>query len=302
MKKYFLILIFLFVSVSFAQLQTRSIKKLPIPTMEQWSNARFAPSGNEIYFTNSEYNGIWQYSFKTQLLKEITRDKHSGFDFSISEDGSKIAYRRTVVEGDHLTRVQESVEHNLKTSTIMVKATGNSVATPVFVKNNLVSPDKISKSLSKAKIQSISRIIGIEETKIAVLMNNEKVLFDPLKNGQYIWPQLSPDGKKIVAVEMDRGAFITDLGGENIIRIGKCNAPQWTQTGKWIIGMDDKDDGHYLLSSDIIAVSIHGNQRINLTQTFNGIAMYPACSPIENLIVFSTTSGEIYLLNYEEVK
>ena len=299
-KLFLLLFVCLFLSV--AQIQTISIQKLPISNTELWSNPRFSPTGGEIYFTNSEYNGIWQFSLKTQLVKEITRDTHSGYNFSVSDDGTKLAYRRTVVEGDHKTRLQESVEYNLQTTSAQIKESGNSIANPVFVKNDLVTADNVAKRINFSKIQSVSQILGIEETKIAILVNSEKVIFDPFKNGQYIWPQLSPDKKSIVAVEMDRGAFISDINGDNITRLGRCNAPQWSRSGKWIIGMEDIDDGHSLLSSDIIAVSIDGNQKINLTQTFGGIAMYPACSPKENLIAFSTTSGEIYLLKYEEVK
>ncbi|MEW5800453.1 MAG: hypothetical protein AB1728_15770, partial [Bacteroidota bacterium] len=82
-----------------AQIKTVSIEKLPLPPTERWSNALFSPTGKEIFLTNSDYNGIWQYSLETNVLKEITRDMHSGFAFAVSDDGKKIAYRRTVQPG-----------------------------------------------------------------------------------------------------------------------------------------------------------------------------------------------------------
>ena len=101
---------------------------------------------------------------------------------------------------------------------------------------------------------------------------------------------------------MERGAFISDLAGANIIKLGKCNAPQWSRSGNWIIGMDDKDDGHKIVGSDIIAVSKDGKTRIELTHTANTMEMFPAVSPVENKIVVSTSAGDLLLLTYEEVQ
>ncbi len=282
-----------------SQLRVTSMEKIAIPASEQWSNARFAPDGKSIFVTNADYNGIWQYDFSSKLLREITKDKHSGFDFSISYDGSSIAFRRTVVEGDHLTRVQQTVEKSLENGSAIVRNEGNSIATPKFIRNTFAVPEKIS--ASKSVGQTAVVVPGIEETKIVLYSAAGKTILDPLGNGRYIWPALSPDGKFIAAVEMDNGAFVLNRTTGAVTRIGKCNAPQWTKDGKWIIGMNDVDDGHMLLRSDIIAVAADGSATVQLTSAFDGIALYPACAPSENKIIFNTAFGELYLLTYEEV-
>lgn len=281
-----------------SQIKTVSIEELHLPPTERWSHPIFSPTGKEIFLTNSDYNGIWQYSLETKVLKEITRDMHSGFAFTVSDDGRKIAYRRTVQQGDHRTRVQESVELDLSTATVSIIDRGNSIATPVFVNRRAMTN---AKTLQKQSAPHLPVVLGIDETKIALLINGEKKILDPL-NGQYIWPTLSPDRTKLAAVEMDRGAFVCSIDGTNVQRIGKCNAPSWTFDGQWIIGMDDKDDGHTIYDSDIIAVSPDGSKRYNLTESFNGIAMYPSCSVAEAKILFSTLDGEVFLLSYEEVR
>lgn len=282
-------------SLLFGQVRTVSIEEVPIPNTDSWNNPVFSPSGNEIFFTNIRYNGIWEYSFDTKLLKEITTDEHSGFGFTVSEDGTQIAYRRTNIYNDPRDRQQESIVLTLPSNEKTVIDRGNSVSIPVFSRNRAVTAQSLGKVASSAE----PIILGIEDAKISILINGEKKTVDPL-NGQYIWPSLSPDKKYLSAVEMDRGTFVCSINGSGVQRLGKCNAPVWTRDGKWIIGMDDRDDGHNILDSDIIAVSIDGKQRINLTASFEEIALFPSVSSVKNQIVFSTLSGKIYILSYEE--
>jgi len=287
----------------FSQIKITSVEKIPIPSNELWSTPIFSPNGKEIFFTNMDHNGIWRYSPSTKLFNVITMDKYSGYNFVVSEDGQKIAYRRTAVEGDHRTRVQEVVELDLQSLSENVLDRGNSISTPIFDRNSVITIEKISKQkVPSTTMNSTIQVLGIEDTKIALLENGTKRIFDPLPRGRYIWPQISPDRSDIVAVDMERGAFISDLSGLNIVRIGKCNAPQWSRSGKWIIGMDDKDDGHSITGSDIIAVSNDGKTRVQLTNTAPQMEMFPAVSPVDNKIVVSTTSGELLMFTFEEVQ
>jgi Tol biopolymer transport system component len=294
------ILLLLIVSVpfSFAQLHTVTIEEIVVPPTEVWNSPVFSPDGKNLFLTNSSYDGIWHYALESKTLKEITREQHSGYSFDISDDGKYIAYRRTVRAGDHITRVQESVTKNISTGSTDVIERGNSIHTPVFVGTIPVS--------QKSNLQKISQtaapvVLGIEDTKISMLINGQQVLLDPL-NGQYIWPRLSPDAGRLVAVEMDRGAFVYVFADSKVQQIGKCNSPTWSKDGKWIIGMNDRDDGHTIYASDIIAVTPDGKTAVTLTESFDGIALNPSASPVEYKVVFNTADGKIFVLTFEEVK
>jgi Tol biopolymer transport system component len=82
--------------------------------------------------------------------------------------------------------------------------------------------------------------------------------------------------------------------------IGKRDAPSWTRSGKWIVFMDAKDDGHKILSSDIAVVSLDGLMTFPLTTTSQILEMNPVCSPTEDKIACSTGDGSILILEYEE--
>ncbi|MBM4177107.1 MAG: hypothetical protein FJ213_13195 [Ignavibacteria bacterium] len=285
---------------SYGQLTAIKIERLPISGSEEWNAPIFSPNGKKIYFTNSSYNGIWEYSFATKKTRKITSDQGSGYGFAISSDGNQIAYRKTFYPTGSLERVQEIISLNLKTGKAASFAKGDNLSTPTFTKSGVTFSDcDQTKNLSPRTSQKEISILGIENTKIAVNKNGVKVLLDPFGNGSYIWPSLSTDRTKIVAYESDRGTFICDLNGNIISKLGKRNSAVWSRDGNWLIYMDDKDDGHNILSSEIMAVSVDGKNTVNLTNTANITEMNPHVSSTENKIVCNSLNGEIFILHYD---
>lgn len=286
-----------------AQIQITAVEKLAIPHSEVWLQAIFSPSGKDIYLTNQSYHGIWKYSSKEKTISEITTDAGSGFNFTVSQDETQIAYRRTIQNSSTPQRKQEIVVKSLSTLEEKIVGTGADLQTPVFVSNKLVYTNLQTKKTNIFSTGSSKAIVlGIEDQKIALMKNGAKKIFDPFGNGRYIWPTFSPNGLQIAAVDMERGGFIVDVDGNNIRLIKRCNSPSWTRSGKYVIGMDDTDDGHTITGSEIIAVSSNGAKRISLTQTADTAELYPKCSPVENKIVCTTLTGDVYLFTYEEVQ
>lgn len=300
----YLFTIILVVSSSIhAQLKTVDIQKLPLDQTKEWSNAKFSPSGRFIYLTTSGFDGIWEYSLSMGTLRQITDDKRLGFEFSISPDERQLAYRRTSTDATTHERLQEIVLVNLTDLTSTLLESGETVSTPTFVKNRVVyTVEGRTKNLSSQINLNQSSIIGIENTKIALNSSGKKVLLDPLKGGSYVWPSLSPDGKRIVAYEMEAGTFICNLDGKVLSRLGRRDSPAWTRDGKWIVFMRDADDGHDITSSEIWCISTDGKTLCPITQTDAVIELYPDCSPTENTIVCTSLTGEVFLISYEETR
>ena len=182
-----------------------------------------------------------------------------------------------------------------------VLESGPDVSAPIFANNTPVYSVR-SKTTGLVTTMSGQEVVvlGIENTKIALNINGSKKLFDPFGNGSYIWPALSPDKTQLIAYEMDRGTFVCDLSGNVISKLGRRDAASWTRSGKWIVYMNDRDDGHKLLSSDIFAVTPDGKTVVQLTSTNNVLEMNPQCSPTDDKIVYDTTDGSIMVLEYEE--
>jgi len=294
-------LVFAVVLTSEAQLRITKVEKLPLSTSQEWAYPRFSPDGKRVYFTAAQGNGIWVYSPQSRATRQITVDAKSGSSFNISPDGNQIVYRRSVWDRKTKTRKQEVVLKNLSTGSSRVLASGPDVSVPVFSQDIVLYSIKgETKNLASIRNLDEVSILGIEETKIALVRNGKKVLLDPLGKGSYIWPSLSPDKKLIVAYDMDQGSFVCDLDGNIISKLGRRDAAVWTRSGKWILYMVDRDDGYRILSSDLYAISPDGVTVTQLTATEEVMEMHPQCSPTENKIVYSTLGGEIYLLRYEE--
>lgn len=301
MKKIISVICFTIFIVNFtvlAQLKIQSIEKLILNSEERFNAPKFSPDGKSIFFTNMEYNGIWRYTIETKALKEITRDPTSGFQFCVMADAEKIAYRRTYFNsfGD---REQEIIVKDLLTNNINVVAKNSELSAPVFVNNQLIySEGNDTKNLIKDENEKNISVLGIENKKIILNLFGEKIIYDPYDKGSYIWPYLSNDKKRIVAYEIDRGTFIADLSGTIIRRFGRLDAASWTYDDKYLIFMNDKDDGTKIISSDIVAISTENNNEYYITNTNDVIELNPSCSPVTNKIVFNSTDGNIFLVTF----
>lgn len=299
MKK-IIILSFLILSYIhlYSQIKVTKIEKIELPNTIRAFQMKFSPDGSLIYFTNIYYDGIWKYDIKNKKVDQITNDKFSGYDYAI--DDSKIFYRRTIINGTN--RYQEIVEKDLSTNQIKVIDSGEELTTPFLISGKILyTKNRTKLNIEPPQTKEI-KILGIENTKIIILKDGKKEIFDPLSNGSYIWPSISLDGKLIVAYEMTKGTFICTPEGHIVSMLGRKNAPSFTRDGKWIVYMKDKDDGHNIITSDIYITSIDGSKNIQLTNDPDIIELNPICSPIENKILFSSLNGELYLLTYEETK
>ena len=290
------------VTLASGQIRITATRQLDLPSGQQWLAPRFAPDGLSIFLTTNGYTGIYRYITATGELQTVTDDAGAGFGFALSKDGNRLAYRRTTYGRTAFERTQEIVEVDLRNQSRVQRGAGDNLSAPVFLRESIVysrgaetsgipEPDGVVQS---------TVLLGIEETKIALLVNGRKTLLDPFKDGSYIWPSLSPDGSKLVAYEMARGTFVCDLTGRIEARLGRHDAPVWTRDGRWIIGVEEKDDGHQILGAELFALSVDGSRTIRLTDS-PAIELNPSCSPSLNTILCNTADGKILLLTYEEV-
>ena len=300
MKKYlFFLFVILATNLVFSQIRVVSIEKVNLPEKVYSYQAKFSPDGKSIFFSNNYFSGIWRYNIDEKTTQEITADGFSGFGFDISPAGDKIAYRRTTYQGTN--RTQEIVEKDLNINSTNVIESAQNISTPVYYNGKAISSKSIADIPSVQAVTDEVKLLGIENTKIAIIKNGKKEILDPLGNGSYIWPSLSPDGKTIVAVDISQGAFLCTTDGNVTQMLGIRNAPAFTHDGKWIVYMLDRDDGHRIISSNIYAVSADGQITIQLTNDDN-INLNPVPSVTENKIAFSTLDGELFILSYEEIR
>lgn len=284
------------------QIRITGTHTVPLPASRTWMAPGWAPDGRTFFVTSASYQGLWRYDVQAGTLVQITDDPGAGFGWSVSANGGSVAYRRTIATRDAGGRMQEIVRVELATGSASTVTGGADVDIPVFSGSTLVVNDSRRGYLalgSEEPAAGTVALLGIENTKIALLQDGRKVLVDPFGDGSYIWPSLSPDGKRLLAYDMARGTFVADLQGSVLARLGRLDAPVLTRNGAWVVSMREKNDGQSITGSDLYATRADGSVTVQLTSTPE-IELAPSCSPVDNRILCATADGRVLILTYEE--
>lgn len=302
-----LLLIFVFFSciilVSGQEINVVEKKQLTPPAEGQFFFPQFSPDGNSILVTAENYKGLKVFNLQNKNLLTISENEGAGYQPVFSPDGKKVYYRENSTRG--LQKYSNLNEYRLsKRKNIVIERNKRSVSPVQVVSNRIVysvnnAPKKSRISGMKAlKSAQPETYICIEDLKIVLYQNGERKVLPLNGDGNYIWASLSPDRQKILYNFNGRSTYIADLAGNVLTNLGRINAPKWLNDN-WIVGMNDKDNGHEVVSSDILAVSADGKIRKNLTNTDDQMEMYPEVSTDGKRIVFHNTKGEIFSMDLE---
>lgn len=268
------------------------------PGVSHAAYARFSADGAKLYFTTSSYDGIQEYAFATRSVRTITSDIGAGYNFALSPDGRSISYRRTIAGATVRNRMQEAITQDLATGSRRTLGSARAVSSPVYDGAEVVFI-KGSELVRDQPTKKQVTVVGVNAEKIILLVNGTLRTVAPFGTGAIIWPSLSPDGSRILATDMDRGTFVCDLNGNVVATLGRIDGPTWTRDGRWVIGFSEKNDGHHITGSDLVALRSDGTGRVALTSTPNQIELFPSCSPVDNRIVCHTMDGNLVVLTYQ---
>lgn len=273
MKKTFLLVALVLATVINAQiLNVGSIQKLNTPKNADTKVAGISPAGDYILLTSGTNKGLVRFDLSTGATTTITEKEGAGYQVKISDNGDEILYRETTYDKDRMRR--SNILHlNFATR-----------------KRALVAQSQ--RDMKRMQFES-RPTVTIDDRQLVLTQDGQSTILSPNgKDASYIWPSISPDGSKICYYICGAGCFVCNIDGSNPQYIAHdCRAAKW-YNNEIIIGMDDKDDGEFILSSKIVAFDLKGNSQ-NLTDD-SLIAMYPYA--IEGAIAFATLQGETYLI------
>ena len=112
----------------------------------------------------------------------------------------------------------------------------------------------------------------------------------------YLDVSLSPNEKMLVYTVVGIGGFVTDINGEILHELGDVNTPKWINN-KELLFYETKDDGHYVLSSEIFVKNIETKQKFHISKPIGEILEFPTALENGKSIIAQTPSGKMYLFN-----
>ena len=275
MKKIFLSLALAISMMASAQVfEVGQLTKLNTPTDTDVKVAGVSPDGSYVLLTNGSNHGLRRYDVATGETTTITTAAGAGFNVQISNDGQELVYRETSFDKQGL-RKNNIVRLNMATAKTTTIAKGQR--------------DMMAMANTGANVS-----VSINDRKIVLNKNGKNIILAPNgSNESYIWPSVSPDGTKLCYYVCGVGCYVSNLDGSNVCFIGRdFRAAQWYDNNT-LVAMADKDNGHYVTESAIVAYTLDGKKQVLTYKTM--IAMFPYVA--ENAIVFSTDEGETYMLN-----
>lgn len=260
----------------------------------------FGHNDQSIILTSDNFKGIWKYNLINNELIRLNNIDGAGYKPILNDDGSEIIFRKdefrkgrrtsSLIKQNLQTRDMESLVENKRRLSMPANFGNGSIE---YVVNGNV--EKVTEDVQADVTITPQPIVSIEKGNLILYVNNSKKILNPLGEGNYIWPSLSPDGTKILFTKTGDGTYVCDLNGNVVSDIGCANYPSWSKNGKWIVYMQDYDDGYVVTSSDIYVSTADGSQLFSISSTDDIHEMYPAWSNDNQKIICSTTDGKIYL-------
>lgn len=266
-----------------------------------FSHPLISPDG-KLFFTQLNYQGLYYLDSENKIIT-VSEEPGAGYEPEFSEDGRYVYFRPYRYE--NARKLSSLVKKDLMENkqNILIKDRRD-FTSPKRLETGAIVVDSNAEILAIDENSSNTRsnykaVAFIDNSQITIFQNGEKKSLAPLGEGHYIWPAVSPDGNRLLFVKAGKGAFISDLQGNIQVELGYVNAPKWSPDGNWIVYMNDKDDGHRLLESEIWIVSADGQNRFQLTDSNDILELYPSWGADKNTVYCGSDSGIIYKINLE---
>lgn len=295
MKKLFIISIVL-LSISTLSAQTITIEKTYRAMEQKGYHPQFNANGDLLAFTSESYIGLDVYNLASKSIEKISKEAGAGFQPVFSDKSDKVFYKNIVYQ-DRLRKDGVQSYDLVKKTRVEMLAPRRNLKQPQSYENGILvfADTKLFKAtLGKTKTP-IPAYVWSDGSNLNIYRNDKVEQLNPVAGANgYIWASLSPDAKMILFTAAAQGTFVCDLNGKIIASLGSLNAPVWYDNN-FVVGMQDKDDGHFVTSSTILMKSLDG-KTAKILSASDQIAMNPTATAMAGKVAYNTTDGDIYVV------
>lgn len=271
----------------------------------------WSPDGNAIAFTSTRHEGIWMANNSGSDIRQVTKE-NAGYGFTWSSDAKSILARVSEYQNKRQQHAITIYSLDDNSERRITEFRNQMPALPQwadFDQQVVLISDNSVESFSSGKVNTAEMKMAanklfyvLKSNKIAagkVPLNSTEDI-SPFEDAQYLNLEVSPDGRKLSFEIYGGNLYVMNIDGSGLIDLGKANRAKWAPDSNYLVAMEAEDNGYDYTRSDIIALSIDGSQRINLTESTDMLATNPDWSPKGDKIAFdSPQNGAIYILNLD---
>lgn len=282
--------------LGFAQLlNVQSIEKIALPQGITINKATISPEGDFVVMAQNEKSGIHRLDLTT---KAVTTISESGImhNVKISRDGSTVVYREPRVNANRMRQIalkSFDLKRGVEATVVPYSRDLQGVA---IIDNNIVAvnSEKITtKSINGGEAKVTMPVASIRYGQLCI---DGKVISPQGTTGNsYMWPSVSPDGTRVLYFLASSGCYIANIDGSNPVCLGSLHAPLWYDNNT-VVGMYDRDNGHQIYASRLVAVSADGKVKQNITEDAS-LALFPSVNEVGSKIAYTTPAGELFIIN-----
>ena len=292
MKKVFISAMLLCSSVlGFAQLvEIQSVDKIDLPEGVSVNQATISPDGSFVVFSQNAKGGLHKMDLASKEINMISANGNS-FDLKIAADGT-VVFResRTAENKLRYTSLKAVDARGLETTLVAPTRDLNGFAVNG---TNVMTVDN-NKVEAKSLNGGVAVQMPVASIRYGQLCIDGKVISPNGQDGaSYLWPSISPNGTKVCYYLVTKGCYVANIDGSNPVYIGQLRATKWLND-LTVVGMNDLDDGSVVTSSKLIAASIDGKVKQELT-VGESLAMFPSTNG--KRIAYSTPMGDLFIIN-----
>ena len=292
MKKIFISAMLLCSSVlGFAQLvEIQSVDKIDLPEGVSVNQATISPDGSFVVFSQNTKGGLHKMDLASKEINMISATGNS-FDLKIAADGT-VVFResRTAENKLRYTSLKAVDARGVETTLVAPTRDLNGFAVNgtnvMTVDNNKVE----AKSLNGGAAVQMP-VASIRYGQLCI--DGEVISPNGQEGASYLWASISPNGTKVCYYLVTKGCYVANIDGSNPVYIGQLRAAKWLDD-LTVVGMNDLDDGSVVTSSKLIAASIDGQVKQELTVD-ESMAMFPSTNG--KRIAYSTPMGDLFIIN-----
>lgn len=228
-------------------------------------------SDNQIIYTNKSRNGLWLYDTNQKSDQLITELPKSGSSPSVNN--GKLIFQVKDPKKRIVIRDLRNLESN----------ENEEVKTHLSPENYLRSINAIGQSAFPSS----------DLTSIMYKSGDQIKGFSPQGKKNYTNVSLSPSKDKILYRVSGDQAYIINMQGEVVKKLGDIYNPSWVDD-KTIVYERKSDDGSQTIKSDVYVASIENDNEVNLSTDIDELMENPRVSPSRNSILANTPTGKIY--------